>query len=276
MRDPAPLSIGSVGWSVSTAMSPNAITWTPDPHARQTYGPTVKPAATVVDATACSSAPGGLVVKASISAASRSGTYSRAVGAPGHEARAGGEAHGGGGRAAHGASGAPVPTPSWRTTAVALSRPPARSASSTSRSADPRHVADAEGDTDLIVVELAVHAVGAQQQAVAGAHRDGQHIDPQDVALETDERGEAVQRHAAVTVLADVEPGGEQLRAHVVVVGQHVEPVTVVVGEACQAVGTRVAEVDERDERPADDGSQQRRAEPRDPPRRTGADARRR
>ena len=76
-----------------------------------------------------------------------------------------------------------------------------------------------------------MHAVGAQQQAVTGAHRDGQHVDPQDVVLETDERGEAVQRHAAVTVLADVEPGGEQLRAHVVVVGQHVEPVAVVVGE---------------------------------------------
>ena len=66
-------------------------------------------------------------------------------------------------------------------------------------------------------------AVGAQQHAITGADRHGQHIDAQDVVLETDERGEAVQRHAAVTVLADVETGGEQLGPHVVIVGQHVE-----------------------------------------------------
>ncbi len=32
-----------------------------------------------------------------------------------------------------------------------------------------------------------------------------------------------MQGHAAVTVVADIEPGGEQFGAHVVVVGEHVE-----------------------------------------------------
>ena len=37
------------------------------------------------------------------------------------------------------------------------------------------------------------------------------------VVLQTDEGGQAVEGHAPVTVLGDVEPGREQLAAHVVV-----------------------------------------------------------
>jgi hypothetical protein len=55
-------------------MSPNAMTCTAEPHPRHTNGPTVKPAATVVDATAWSSVPGALAVKAPTSASSRPGT----------------------------------------------------------------------------------------------------------------------------------------------------------------------------------------------------------
>ena len=60
------------------------------------------------------------------------------------------------------------------------------------------------------------------------AHGDGEHVDPEHVVLQADERGQAVQRHAALTVVPDVEAGGEQLGAHVVVVGQQVEAAVVV------------------------------------------------
>ena len=61
VRDPAPDSIGSDGWSVSTATSPNTITRTSSPaHVTQANGPTSKPAATTVVATACSSPPSSL------------------------------------------------------------------------------------------------------------------------------------------------------------------------------------------------------------------------
>ena len=80
VRDPAPDSIGSDGWSVSTATSPNAITRTSPAHDTQTNGPTSKPAPTTVVATACSSATGSLDRERSTSTASRSGTNSSAVG----------------------------------------------------------------------------------------------------------------------------------------------------------------------------------------------------
>ena len=56
------------------------MTWTPAAQARHTNGPTPNPAATVVEAMACSSPPGALATNASTSAASRSGTNSSAVG----------------------------------------------------------------------------------------------------------------------------------------------------------------------------------------------------
>ena len=98
-------------------------------------------------------------------------------------------------------------------------------------------------------------AVGAQQQAIAGTHRHGEHVDARHVVLQTDERGQAVEGHAPLTVLGEVEPGGEQLGAHVVVVGEQVELLT------GQAVRARVADVDHGERRAGDERRQQRGAD---------------
>ncbi len=93
---------------------------------------------------------------------------------------------------------------------------------------------------DLIVIDLAVHAIGAQEETISGAHRDRQHVDPEGLVLEADEGGEPVQGHAAITVLTDVETGGEEFRPHVVVVGEQVQARPVVeVGKAVGAASRR-------------------------------------
>ena len=73
VRDPAPDSIGRLGWSVSTAAAPNAITRTVGVQPTPMNGATSNPAATVADANACSSPPSGLPMKASRRRSSRSG-----------------------------------------------------------------------------------------------------------------------------------------------------------------------------------------------------------
>ena len=117
-------------------------------------------------------------------------------------------------------------------------------------------------------------AVGAQHEAIAGAHRDRQHVDPQRLVLEADEGGEPVQGHAALTVLADVEAGRQEFRPHVVVVGEQVEAGPVV--EVGESVGAGVAEVDQRDQRAADDRDEKGGPEAIDAALAAGADARRR
>ena len=153
-------------------------------------------------------------------------------------------------------------TPISTTTAVALSRPPTSSACATSRSAASRQFGRASIVRKLPVVELAVHSVGAEQEPVAGAHRDRQHIDTERLVLEADEGGEPVHGHAAITVLADVQTGRQQFGPHVVIVGQDVEARPA--PEVGQAIGPGVADVDHRHQRPADDGGEQRGPEPLD------------
>ena len=73
VRDPVPDSIGRLGWSVSTAAAPNAITRTVGVQHTPMNGETSNPTATVADANACSSPPSGLLMNTSRRRSSRSG-----------------------------------------------------------------------------------------------------------------------------------------------------------------------------------------------------------
>ena len=190
-------------------------------HDRPTNGPTAKPAATVADARACSSPPSGAATNASTSAGSGAAENSRA---PARRETS------------------PVPGASRRATSLIAvppvrhadlaPRPPsrcpcrrpgrrARRASRRPAGAEPARRARRSSSSSSWRYTPSVHSRTRSPERTGTASTSiAEHL-----VLQADEGRQAVERHAAVTVVAHVQTGCQQLGAHVVVVRQQVEAV---------------------------------------------------